>query len=743
MAKKKQIKEKAKTAKPAAQPKKAAAKAEEVPAKKQTVSKTAAKKPAAAKSKAVTTKKSSAPAPKAVTKTKLTGTMENNEIPAEPNLNAENVSKTDAFQPQAISETQLNELTQRMEKTGQLSDLLSTKFTPMLSNVVKISGQKNIDAAAPTESKTSGDTVTTATSAPMPNDSPSNTFTTTTTTTTTDTSTSNTKSGISLPNIKFNWDKFDASVFDELAKYFGDYKKYKAEHEEKPLPGKQMVVIADFKLPYHCCDDYSCEDMCYTDEELSMLPIPPFAKDDFAVTRKNTSVDIYPDMNDSHLFKDYIVVKEIEDEQSFQTSAGGTVTTDKNGERPHFIYTPPEGKAGLSDSFLYTLYNKANQLSDTATVWIEIAVEMPTFSMNNTMLCNNGDLEPITVDPKGNDWNNLEITGNGNNIVKTTDPNTGVPTWSFDPTKANIGVNTITLKLNGDKVTSIDVTVNEMSLTLDTFGELTDINASAATGTLVLHVHSQNAQAYSWSWTTPFNKRLYTSTDAPDANGNVYLPIDHLPSKAADFVIKVTVEARSEQGCDVIIKGESVSISWSIIHKVPQSVQIVDKYSRLIPPLIDAIDSKIKERIDPKVFIDLKNRLELSIVQVNDAIKLNDIVNGVYDPVIGEIGACLSAMRISDASGMPNDTPYRDTLFDTALVTFALLTIRKDDIDRNNQQQVVAYNSSVETINDLILAGYLPQGVTLIEIENLQLEIDGTRPVMDDGYEKIRAALGI
>ncbi|MDQ3110701.1 MAG: hypothetical protein M3R17_12475, partial [Bacteroidota bacterium] len=405
--------------------------------------------------------------------------------------------------PQVVSKETKKNLDTRTAKKEELNKLFSDKVGPMFSNVIKRTKSSKEPAAETTKEEAIN-----ISEAVAPSDSPRAEAAISEDTlkdedaveiavieeTEETTETKEEGSGFSIGSFKIDWKKFDVDAFKDLSKIFRE----EEVKEEEPVPAEPMVIVADFTLPYQCCEDYACEDMCYSDEELAMLMIPPFAKDDFAVTRKDTEVHIYPDLNDSHLFKDFIVVKEIEKGETFSTVAGGKVTTDKTSKHPRFIYTPPEGESGISDSFNYTLLNLKNELSDTATIWIEVSESVPEFSMADTSLCHNGNLEPIIVDSNENDWNAIEVNGNG--VEKDT--SASIPLWNFNPKKSDviIGVNTLTLTLNSQSVATINVTVTEIKADFEDQGEVQSIDPESNIGMIVIHDLSLNVQDYDWEW---------------------------------------------------------------------------------------------------------------------------------------------------------------------------------------------------------------------------------------------------
>lgn len=508
-----------------------------------------------------------------------------------------------SLKPQAVTGEQKKQIEKRASNTEEFKEI-GHKVKPMLSDFVKRKKKAGSETETtkgykpPTREAESGDFVISEVA--MPSDTPYDVAYAVADEPTNDEpvkeesaieESADTKSFLGFD---FDFEKFESKPFLEALEKFLSPREDFGPVDDLPAP-TPMVIVADFTLPYRCCEDYVNENMCYTDEDLSMLAIPPFAKDDFAVTRKDTSVDIYPDLNDSHLFKDAIVVKEIEEEQSFSTTAGGRVKTDKSGEHPRFIYTPPEGETGISDSFLYTLYNTKNDLSDTATVWIEVAESIPTFSMNPTTVCRTAGEQTISVNAMGNEWETIEVSGNG--ITKKIDAVTEIPTWTFNPEGLNVvaGINPITLTLNGQEVGRIEVTVNEIDSNFLLFGELISIDGETGVATIALHDVSVNAQTYRWEWRLLPKGLQNESPAVPDASRVVLLPLEGIPSTREDFFIHVRLTTTSPVGCTDVTEGD-VRIVWPRTEPgTPEIVSTISEICKTASPVIIAVDPKGNE----------------------------------------------------------------------------------------------------------------------------------------------------
>lgn len=514
--------------------------------------------------------------------------MATKETPADPNEKDSNLTPkietfnltnddSNVFKAQEVSEDQKIAIEKRAESKSKLDELVSNKFIPMFSRVVTTEKTKpattepvktapaSNEAAAPAAFSGEEFSAAEVKEVSMPVDEPTNNAEVT------DEPVKD--SGKSFFGLKFDFSKMEKDPFGELMEFFKEHTRQPIKEETEEENEGPMVIVADFTLPYRCCEDYVCEDMCYTEDELELLEIPPFAKDDFVVTRKDTPVDIYPDLNDSHVFKNYIVVKEIDENQSFSTTAGGKVISDKSGAHPHFIYSPPPGATGVSDSFVYTLFNIKNKLSDTATVWIEVAEALPSFSMN-TKVCQNAGLQNISVDPNGNDWNEIEIQGPG--IEKIINTGTGEASFTFNPKFPGvlIGVNTFTLTLDGKDVQSIDVTVTEILANFSDQGEVISIDPASGLGTIAIHDQSLNVAQYEWQWQLKSGGPIQTGAHIPDGTRTVFLPLPNTP-KNSSFILNVTLSAKSPEGC-IDIKTMDVGIQ-GIVKVNPTFINPVDK----------------------------------------------------------------------------------------------------------------------------------------------------------------------
>jgi hypothetical protein len=138
-----------------------------------------------------------------------------------------------------------------------------------------------------------------------------------------------------------------------------------------PLPPPKNIVIADFFLPGCCTFDDDCNPMCSSPEEMLALAIPPVAKSDFITTSANMAVNIRVMINDDPVTGDTLEI--VPNGFTPFSEQGGTVVLSADGT--YFTYTPPAGNTAAFtgfDKFFYSVRNKVNKLSDTATVYINV-----------------------------------------------------------------------------------------------------------------------------------------------------------------------------------------------------------------------------------------------------------------------------------------------------------------------------------------------------------------------------------
>ena len=251
-----------------------------------------------------------------------------------------------------------------------------------------------------------------------------------------------------------------AEILLELLRDYG-----KTEQSELPVvpvgdQPDESYVVADFFLPGMACD-CDCTPMCYTIEEQRRLEIPPLAQDDFVLVRKNSTVDIYAELNDVDLLDNALEVAELADKQALFTKQGVELKPVERDKRLAFLYQPKKDFTGV-DSFRYTVRNRFNKLIDKATVWIFIADPRrpASISMSKTSVCRDENPLPILLEAEGWADDELSVSGPG---VSGSGKN-----WTFDPkaTGVQIGENIIELYDTKEKTVlqTIKVQVIEVSI---------------------------------------------------------------------------------------------------------------------------------------------------------------------------------------------------------------------------------------------------------------------------------------
>jgi hypothetical protein len=120
-------------------------------------------------------------------------------------------------------------------------------------------------------------------------------------------------------------------------------------------------VMADFTLPYICCETGTCVPLCHTEKSGFIFDCPPLACPDFAITCVDTPVAIDVTKNDVHLPGDDFDFIRIT-----QPGNGKVILLDLPG---HFLYIPNDQFSGY-DMFEYTVKNNYNKKEDTAKVRI-------------------------------------------------------------------------------------------------------------------------------------------------------------------------------------------------------------------------------------------------------------------------------------------------------------------------------------------------------------------------------------
>ncbi len=120
-------------------------------------------------------------------------------------------------------------------------------------------------------------------------------------------------------------------------------------------------VIADFTLPYLCCDTGSCVPICDDEDGGFDFNRPPFARPDFAIAQVNTPVVIDVMKNDVHLPGDDFAVAVVPGEEPEHGKVMAVTATAR------FVYIPEKEYKG-GDVFEYAVRNQKTGATDTATV---------------------------------------------------------------------------------------------------------------------------------------------------------------------------------------------------------------------------------------------------------------------------------------------------------------------------------------------------------------------------------------
>ncbi|MFA8436118.1 MAG: Ig-like domain-containing protein [Marinifilaceae bacterium] len=122
----------------------------------------------------------------------------------------------------------------------------------------------------------------------------------------------------------------------------------------------EKEVLADFSLPYICCEEKLCVPMC--DKKDFVLNVPPFARPDYAVTMKGHWVDIDVGRNDYQVGNGISL-------QHFDETSEKKGTISRESKSNVLRYQPQSNFSGV-DTFTYTLINRKTKQTDTASVTI-------------------------------------------------------------------------------------------------------------------------------------------------------------------------------------------------------------------------------------------------------------------------------------------------------------------------------------------------------------------------------------
>lgn len=318
---------------------------------------------------------------------------------------------------------------------------------------------------------------------------------------------------------------------------------------------KRMRVIADFSLPYRCCIDESCDDdSCPDADELRSLPVPPFAKDDFAVTLIERSVDIPVTFNDNNIPEDAIVL----DENPITHPEHGTVTikhvTVDKEDVVIFNYQPEPGFKG-NDLFVYRIYNRFNGLEDTATVWIRVKDYPPaTIKINNPNVCRYGGPQVLVIDAPERPQEKIHPEGAGVYFDQEKSQ------WMFDPKNEAVqrGVNEIKLFQGDEPIASLQITVYAPAPAF----EVGSVSQDSTIVSFQLIDHSVDANEWHWVVQTQSGQQLVSD----DQNPLFTIPIAAL---ANDPHITVTLSVwnkKTTSQCGVVGMPQVVLLAVTIQH---------------------------------------------------------------------------------------------------------------------------------------------------------------------------------
>jgi hypothetical protein len=259
------------------------------------------------------------------------------------------------------------------------------------------------------------------------------------------------------------------------------------------------------------------------------------------------------------------------------------------------------------------------------------------------------------------------------------------------------------------------------------------IDPASGIGMIVIHDHSLNAQDYSWEWQQGSGP-IQTSIISPDPDGVVVLPLPNTP-RNADFMLTVSLSVKSPQGC-ADTKKMDVGISQPRIKSL-RTVEIIEKYAKILPPAIDVVDPEIKKTINPKVFTDLKSLLVAADNEVNNAAGLDVINKGGFDKTIEAFGVNIRSML--PVSQVPKNELYMEIVFATIIITYSLLVLRKGDADKKDPAMDATLSTVLVSVDTLVHSGMdlLKAKVILSEFDGVEPEILG-RTALQNGFDSIQ-----
>lgn len=125
---------------------------------------------------------------------------------------------------------------------------------------------------------------------------------------------------------------------------------------------EEKAVIADFNLPYLCCESGRCVPICVDEDSDFVFEIPPFARPDYAITTIGIPVEIDVSLNDYGFRDDEYVVRTSEESEN-----GGFI--EMITEQGLLRYTPGKEFTGF-DTFQYSIGDPDTGTEDRGTVTV-------------------------------------------------------------------------------------------------------------------------------------------------------------------------------------------------------------------------------------------------------------------------------------------------------------------------------------------------------------------------------------
>ena len=194
--------------------------------------------------------------------------------------------------------------------------------------------------------------------------------------------------------------------------------------------GLQQRILADFTLPYRCCEEKQrCIPICDDDEAKANIQVAPYARPDFGFTFKNTSIEINLTKNDYALYDleneycgdDGIAVQNIRviEVTPIDTDAEAEILEDGR----HVLFTPPEGFTGIL-KFDYVLEKISNGLTDKGVVTIlvrNLCVKLVDFEFTvrggDEVVANLSDHPGYKFKDPDYDENLIKVENNGEELL--------------------------------------------------------------------------------------------------------------------------------------------------------------------------------------------------------------------------------------------------------------------------------------------------------------------------------------